>query len=63
MHVRGVGDVEAPPPVECMSPLAFDPAAGDRAHRTLSGDGTTLTTFVEGSLFRGRTPVLHTGPG
>jgi hypothetical protein len=63
VHVRGVGDVGAPLDVECMSPLVFDPAAGDPAHRTLSGDGTTLTTGVQGQLFRGRTPLLRSGPG
>jgi hypothetical protein len=63
VHVRGVGDVEAPLEVECMSPLVFDPAAGKPIHRTIGGDGATLTTVVAGQLFRGRTSVLHTGPG
>jgi hypothetical protein len=61
VHVVGAGDVGAPPPVECTR-LAFDPAAGDPAQCTLSGDGTTLTTLLPGQLFRGRTPLLHTGP-
>ncbi len=62
VHVRGVGDVGVPLEVEC-TPLVFDPAAGDPAHRTICDDGTTLVVTEYGHLFRGRTPLLHTGPG